>query len=100
HDRLVVADGKIRQLTRLEFSCLTTLAARQHDVVSYAELIQDVYDGAASSENIKDSIRKVRRKLDDDPKEPSYIATIYSYGYRFIGNVFLHDEHPTTSMED
>ena len=30
-------------------------------------------------------IRNLRRKIESDPEDPSYIQTIYGVGYRFAG---------------
>lgn len=34
---------------------------------------------------LKSAISEVRAALDDDPKQPRYIETVWRHGYRFIG---------------
>ena len=35
---------------------------------------------------LKSAISEVRAALDDDPKQPRYIETVWRHGYRFIGS--------------
>jgi phosphate regulon transcriptional regulatory protein phoB len=44
-------------------------------------------DFASSTRAVDHRIREIRRVLGDDPTQPTYIETVPSVGYRFIGAV-------------
>ena len=34
-------------------------------------------------------VKNIRQKIEDDPKNPSLILTVYGVGYKFIGNAMI-----------
>jgi hypothetical protein len=44
-------------------------------------------------------VNRLRRKLDDDPRQPRYIASIRGTGYRFVGNVAEIGDDAETATE-
>jgi DNA-binding response OmpR family regulator len=82
--RTISADGRPVDLTRSEWSLLTTLAGSPHRVFTRAELINRVrghsFDG---DERIIDThVKNLRRKLEADPSHPVLIETVLGAGYR------------------
>ena len=39
----------------------------------------------STSRNVDVLVSKLRSKLDDDPKNPKYIKSVWGIGYKFIG---------------
>jgi len=84
--REVRVDGNLVGLTAREFDLLAFLAASPKQVFSRGQLLEQVW---ASSTDWQDAstvtvhIRRVRRKIERDPNEPRWIATVWGVGYRF-----------------
>ena len=74
-------------LTRTEFDVLSALSAHPGNVLSRRQILRSIWgDSWVGSDNIVDvHVGHLRRKLGDDPAEPSYIVTVRGVGYRMIG---------------
>lgn len=72
-------------LTRIEFSLLMHLMINHDIVVSFDDLLSNVwgYDGEQNYQVVKVTISRLRRKLADDSTTPRYIVNIPGTGYRF-----------------
>ena len=72
-------------LTASEFKLLTTLSRYPGRVYSRMELVEKVlgYDFEGYERTIDSHVKNLRAKLDDDPKEPTFIYTVHGVGYRF-----------------
>lgn len=67
---------------------LMCLAERPGEVVSIDELLSGVWAGViVTQDSVYQGIANLRRHLADDPKEPTYIATVPRLGYRMIAMV-------------
>jgi DNA-binding response OmpR family regulator len=75
-------------LTKIEFRLLHELALRAGEVVSHQELARRVwgYQEVDSGSITKSHIRNLRRKLEPDPTNPSYLQTVPGLGYRLQGS--------------
>ena len=73
-------------LTALDQSLLYLLAANAGRVVSRDEILDAVWgpDFIAESNIVDRHIRSLRAKLQNDFRQPRYIATVPGRGYRFI----------------
>ena len=73
------------ELTAIEFALLYTLAQHRGQVLSREQLIEHVWGhDYYSDERIADvHIGRVRKKLEDDPANPTLIVTVRGAGYRF-----------------
>lgn len=82
--RLVTLDEQPVDLTPMEFHLLVTLMQRQGVPFSRADLIQrrTGYDYDSLERTLDSHIRNLRKKIEPDPKEPTYIQTVYGFGYR------------------
>ena len=69
-----------------EFRVLRYLMANEGKVVSQSRLWEAVWGGTAPSvsNTISVHIRRLRRRLGDDPRDPRIIATVGRSGYRFL----------------
>ncbi len=83
---IVKKDDVIINLTSNEFKVLLSLVKNPGDVFSREKLIESSfgmeYDGF--DRTIDTYIKNLRQKLEDNPKDPNYIVTIYGMGYKFI----------------
>ncbi|MDR2631468.1 MAG: response regulator transcription factor [Spirochaetaceae bacterium] len=85
--RVAARNGKVINLTRDEYHILTLLMSRQAKIFTREEILEAIkgadYDGFDRS--VDTHIKKLRAKIEDDPKTPEYIITVYGMGYR-LGN--------------
>jgi DNA-binding response OmpR family regulator len=74
-------------LTPTEFKILYTLASSPQKVFTREELVQKAlgYEFEGYERSIDAHIKNIRHKIEDDPRNPSFILTIYGVGYRFVG---------------
>lgn len=67
---------------------LLCLAENAGEVVSVDDLLSQVWPGViVTSDSVYQAVTSLRRLLGDDPKQPSYIATVPRLGYRMIATV-------------
>jgi transcriptional activator of cad operon len=67
---------------------LVCLAENAGEVVSVDDLLSQVWPGViVTSDSVYQAVTSLRRLLGDDPKQPSYIATVPRLGYRMIATV-------------
>ena len=80
-----LADQRVN-MTSTEFSLLHLLVRNRGTVVAHQTMERTLWPGPGdNSRLVKKYVQRLRRKLGDDPKEPSWIASIHGVGYRFIG---------------
>lgn len=87
--RAVVLAGAEVDLTTLEFEMLWALASQAGQVLTRDDLLNAVrgieFNGLDRTVDV--CISKLRRKLDDDPRDPARIKTIWGKGYLFSPKV-------------
>jgi transcriptional activator of cad operon len=67
---------------------LVCLAEHAGEVVSIDDLLDQVWSGVTvSSDSVYQAVASLRRLLGDDPKQPTYIATVPRLGYRMVATV-------------
>jgi len=67
---------------------LLSLAERPAQVVSIDELLTRVWpDVTVSPDSVYQAIASLRRQLGDDPRQPTYIATVPRLGYQLVAPV-------------
>lgn len=82
--RIVTVNNQRIDLTPSEFGLLQALISRPGRVYSRMELL-DIVQGeafAAYERTIDVHIKNLRSKIEDDPRDPIYIETVYGIGYR------------------
>ena len=85
--RLTVA-GEVRPLEPKSFRLVQFLIENRHRLVPKEEILSVVWQGIAVTDNaLTRAIAQVRKALDDDPKQPRYIETVPTVGYRFAAAV-------------
>ncbi|MEF9475889.1 MAG: response regulator transcription factor [Candidatus Mariimomonas ferrooxydans] len=83
----ITKNGQLVVLTPTEFKLLQCLAEHPGQVFTRLQLVNVIlgYDFEGYDRTIDAHIKNIRHKIEDDPKAPSYIKTIYGIGYKFIG---------------
>ena len=83
--RRVWVDGEQVDLTATEFEILAFLAAHPGWVYSRQQIMQQLWDenfyGEARSADVH--IQRIRKKIEQDPRNPRYIQTVRGIGYKF-----------------
>lgn len=80
--------GETARLEARTMRLLLCLAERPGEVVSIEELLDKAWSGVTvSSDSVYQAVASVRRLLGDDPKQPTYIATVPRLGYRMLATV-------------
>jgi eukaryotic-like serine/threonine-protein kinase len=89
----VVRDGKVYPVEPKAFRVLLMLLRSPGRLISKDELLRSVWDDAVVTENsLTRNISLLRRLLNDDPREPRYIETVSTIGYRFLFPVEISEE--------
>jgi len=81
-------NGETIRIEARTMRLLLCLAERTGKVVSIDDLLSEVWpDVAVSPDSVYQAVTSLRRQLGDDPKQPTYIATIPRLGYRMVATV-------------
>lgn len=82
--RHVTLQGRPLHLTPIEYAILCTLMQRVGEIVTHEELLHSVwgpgYEGDFSV--LRVNISRLRQKVEDNPRRPTYILTIPRQGYK------------------
>lgn len=83
----VFKDQEEVHLTKNEYSILYTLFSHPNKIFTRDEIIDIAFgmDYEAFDRAIDTHIKNIRQKLEDDPRSPMYINTVYGVGYRAGG---------------
>lgn len=83
----VAKTGQPVELTPTEFKLLALLAGNAGNVFSRLQIVEQTqgYTFEGYERTIDAHIKNLRKKLEDNPKEPRYILTVYGIGYKFAG---------------
>jgi DNA-binding winged helix-turn-helix (wHTH) protein/TolB-like protein len=80
--------GEERHLRRQAFHVLLYLLEQRHRTIGREELIENVWHGAAvTDDSLGQCISEIRKALGDDSQHSRFIKTVPKVGYRFIGLV-------------
>jgi DNA-binding response OmpR family regulator len=84
---IVKLDGEIVELTTNEFAALALLSENPGKVFNRDEILQELrgIDCDAFNRSVDITMSRLRQKLNDDPKAPAFIKTVWGTGYVFIG---------------
>jgi transcriptional activator of cad operon len=86
-------DGHTQRLEARTLRLLTHLVNRAGETVSIDELLDQVWSGVVvTQDSVYQAVTALRRMLGDDPKQPSYIATVPRLGYRLVARVSAWEE--------
>jgi DNA-binding response OmpR family regulator len=78
--------GRVLDLTPTEFDLLIVLAANPGQVFTRGQLLDRLRGVSLESYEraIDAHVGNLRRKLEDDPRQPCRVVTVYGVGYKFV----------------
>ncbi|MDF2548881.1 MAG: response regulator transcription factor [Anaerosolibacter sp.] len=84
---LVKKNGDILNFTPNEFKLLYVFLVNPGQIFTREQLIEKAfgYDYDGFDRTIDTHIKNIRQKIENDPKNPVYILTVYGMGYKFGG---------------
>jgi len=90
-------EGAPLALSPTEYAVLTLLMTRPHEALPVQTIVRQVWGwSAADGRNaLRIIVNRLRRKLEDDPHVPRYIAAVRGVGYRFSADVIEMGDQPT-----
>lgn len=73
------------ELTRAEYSMIKFFLENPGKPLSKQEIYDYVWgrDEHADLKTVEEKVRRLRLKIEDDPRKPSYISTVWGYGYQW-----------------
>jgi TolB-like protein/DNA-binding winged helix-turn-helix (wHTH) protein len=81
-------DGETARVEVRTMRLLLCLAERAGEVVSIDDLLNQVWsEVVVTPDSVYQAVASLRRLLGDDPKQPTYIATVPRLGYRMVATV-------------
>ena len=90
-------EGETVRVEARTLRLLLHLAQRAGEVVSQEELLEQVWSGVVvTPDSVYQGVASLRRILGDDPKQPTYIATVPRLGYRMVARVSLDEGEALT----
>lgn len=80
----VLVDGKSVKITPIEFKILHLLMKNPNRVFSIEEIYEKVWNEPAyNPDTVTVHIRRIREKIEINPKEPKYLKVVWGIGYKF-----------------
>ncbi len=85
----VLVNGQFINLTPIEYKLLTNMAMNPGRVYSRLDLLEKIQDEGMYYEGYERSvdthIKNLRKKIELDSRQPSFILTVFGMGYKFGG---------------
>ncbi|MGL6106627.1 response regulator transcription factor, partial [Romboutsia sp.] len=80
----VVVDGEVVKVTPIEFNILKLLLSNKGIVFSIDEIYEKVWkeDSFKADNTVAVHIRRIREKIEINPKEPKYLKVVWGVGYK------------------
>ena len=81
----VEQNGRDLDLSRNEFELLVFLSKNPRQVFSREQLYERIwgFDSYGDLNTVTVTINRLRQKIEDNPKNPKYILTVWGVGYKF-----------------
>jgi DNA-binding response OmpR family regulator len=82
--------SKPLKLSGIPMAMLRLLIEQQGRLVHRHEIVQKIWGEEAlinTDQNINETVRRIRRVLNEDPEQPRFLQTVHGKGYRFIAPV-------------
>ena len=89
--RVVKKKDKVISLSLKEFDLLLYLARNKNKVIKKEHLLNEVWGAFSMVENstVSVHIRWLREKLEDDPKNPVLLKTVWGVGYSLVDGEYV-----------
>ncbi|WP_239253591.1 response regulator [Listeria ilorinensis] len=83
--RIVTVNDQVVHLTPIEYKILLLLATHAGKVLTHDFLIREIWGPYANeSQTLRVNMSNIRRKIEQNPAEPTYIMTEVGVGYRMV----------------
>jgi DNA-binding response OmpR family regulator len=82
--RLILAGKRSVPLTPREYAVFEYLFEKAGEVCTKEELVNQVNDGGYSKDYAHKLVGEIRKKIEDDPKQPRYLINVPYAGYRLV----------------
>ena len=83
----ILLNGKPLNLSSQQFAILSTFIKNPNQVMTREQIIEAAMDDFDGFDRAIDThIRRIRREIEPNPRQPRYILTVYGVGYRFSGS--------------
>ena len=84
-NRTLEKNGERVKLTQVEYSIVKMFMDNPGKALSREEILETVWgrDYIGELKIVDVNIRRLRIKLEDDPQNPSYVNTVWGYGYKW-----------------
>lgn len=81
----VMVNGKEVVLTPIEFGILQLLASKPGIVYARDDLLNAIWQTSYEGykRNIDPHVNRLRMKIEDNPRKPKYVLTVWGVGYKF-----------------
>ena len=91
--RIVKLDEAVVDLTTNEFAALALLVTNKGKVLNRDQILVELrgIESDAFNRSVDITMSRLRHKLRDDPKKPSFIKTVWATGYMFIEDEDQHE---------
>ncbi|EQB89938.1 DNA-binding response OmpR family regulator [Clostridium punense] len=84
NNKEILVDGNPVKITPLEYKILHLLMSNANRVFSIEEIYERVWqEPAYSADTVTVHIRRIREKIEINPKEPKYLKVVWGIGYKF-----------------
>jgi DNA-binding response OmpR family regulator len=83
--REVRVGGELVAFTPREFDLLRLLAEHPRQVFTYEQLIERFWGEIGDRHTVIVHIERIRKKIEPDPANPTYLVNVWGVGYRFEG---------------
>ena len=79
-------DGKDIDVTQVEFQILEYFFRNQGSALSRTDILEEVWgkDYYGDDKIVDVNIRRIRKKIEQDPSSPKHLLTIWGMGYKWI----------------
>ena len=86
----VFVDGKEVRLTPTEFKILSLLMRNKGRVFSISDIYENVWDepGYNAENTVAVHIRKIREKIEINPRDPRYLKVVWGIGYKIEAQIY------------
>lgn len=83
--RVILKNNKEIDLTQIEYLIMKLFIENEDQSLNREEILKNVWgnDYYGDSKIVDVNIRRLRRKIEDNPSDPKYIKTVWGYGYRW-----------------
>ena len=85
HRRVLMADREV-ELNHGEYAMLYCMASSPGQVFSKAQLYEAAWgeEYLHGTNSVENTIWRMRKKLEEDPRHPIYIKTVFRSGYKIV----------------